>query len=77
MTDWLLCDGRSLRVDEYPDLFDLIGYAYGGRGETFKIPDLLESGSLASIETNTAMVVSGNEHFPTIYSVHRRLEQNG
>jgi microcystin-dependent protein len=36
---WLLCDGRSLSVNDYPDLFELIGYNFGGSGNTFNIPD--------------------------------------
>lgn len=38
-SNWALCDGRSLKVDEYYELFEAIGYVYGGEGGTFKIPD--------------------------------------
>lgn len=37
---WLLCDGRSLSVASYPELFAMIGYTYGGSGGSFNIPDL-------------------------------------
>lgn len=38
---WLMCDGRKLKVSEYPELFALIGAAYGGDGRTtFAVPDL-------------------------------------
>lgn len=36
---WLKCDGRELFVVEYPDLFETIGYLYGGSGDKFNIPD--------------------------------------
>lgn len=36
---WLLCDGRSLDITEYSQLFALIGYAYGGSGSSFNIPN--------------------------------------
>jgi len=42
---WMLCDGRSLAVRDYPLLFRRIGWAYGlgsdpvGRS-TFRVPDL-------------------------------------
>ncbi|CCG40578.1 phage tail protein [Magnetospirillum molischianum] len=39
--NFLPCDGRTLKVADYPALFSLIGTLYGGDGTTdFKIPDL-------------------------------------
>lgn len=36
-----LCDGQLLPVDEYPDLFNLLGTRYGGDGQVlFALPDL-------------------------------------
>lgn len=40
---WLMCDGASINVDEYPDLFAMIGTRYGGTGGsggTFSLPDM-------------------------------------
>ena len=38
---WMPCDGRSLVIREYVDLFSLIGTAYGGDGIShFPLPDL-------------------------------------
>jgi microcystin-dependent protein len=41
---WLLCDGRAVRRDLYPDLFDEIGEDHGaGDGEeTFNLPNFLD-----------------------------------
>ncbi|MEW6735048.1 MAG: phage tail protein [Acidobacteriota bacterium] len=36
---WMLCDGRSILVSEYPELFAVIGYLYGGQDGSFSIPD--------------------------------------
>lgn len=36
---WLVCDGRSISMEEYEDLYDVIGYSFGGSGSTFKLPD--------------------------------------
>ncbi len=36
---WMLCDGKSLEVSQYPDLFAVLGYLYGGGEDNFKIPD--------------------------------------
>lgn len=38
---WLLCDGASYSVDDYPDLFALIGYQFGGSGSNFNVPDMV------------------------------------
>lgn len=38
--DWNLCDGTTLQVSQYQALFALIGYTYGGSGQTFQLPDL-------------------------------------
>jgi len=37
---YLLCEGQSLSASAYPDLFATIGYAYGGSGSSFNIPNL-------------------------------------
>jgi hypothetical protein len=37
---WLPCDGKSLSVKEYRDLYDAIGTSHGGDGITFRVPDL-------------------------------------
>jgi len=35
---WHYCDGSSLPVWQFPALFDLIGYQFGGSGELFQLP---------------------------------------
>lgn len=38
---WAFCDGSILQIMDYLELFNLIGTAYGGDGETtFAVPDL-------------------------------------
>ncbi len=37
---WMACDGRSLPVQQYPELFNVLGYRYGGKDEVFNIPDI-------------------------------------
>ena len=39
---YLLCDGASLSTSQYPDLFQAIGYTFGGSGSSFNLPDLRE-----------------------------------
>lgn len=41
-TGWLICDGTLLNKTTYPELFNAIGYSFGGEdgGATFGLPDL-------------------------------------
>lgn len=36
---WVLCNGASLLTADYPNLFAVIGYTYGGSGGSFVVPD--------------------------------------
>lgn len=38
-TNFLLCEGATISKAAYPDLFDVIGYDYGGSGDNFKLPN--------------------------------------
>ena len=38
---WKWCDGATYDKDLYVDLFDLIGYTYGGSGQNFQVPNCL------------------------------------
>lgn len=38
---WLPCDGRTVKIREYPDLYTVVGDTFGGNGKTtFCLPDL-------------------------------------
>jgi microcystin-dependent protein len=36
---WLICNGNPYDKDEYSDLFNAIGYTYGGSGQFFNVPN--------------------------------------
>lgn len=38
-TGYLLCDGAAYLVADYPDLFNVIQYTFGGAGASFNVPD--------------------------------------
>ena len=38
-TGWLMCDGNSYTSSAYPELFAVIGTAYGGSGGNFNVPN--------------------------------------
>lgn len=45
LNNFMQCDGRSLSVQEYPELFAVIGTQYGGDGvNTFNLPTLENQG---------------------------------
>ncbi len=55
---WVFCDGQELQVEEYQDLYEVIGVAYGGDGvSTFKIPKLRHGQARKKAEASIA------EHF--------------
>lgn len=37
---WALCHGGGLPKADYPELFAMIGYTYGGEGDEFGVPDM-------------------------------------
>ena len=37
---WLLCNGASILKNEYLNLYNAIGYTYGGSGNNFNVPDI-------------------------------------
>ena len=36
---WLLCNGQSISKTKYKNLFEIIGYKFGGSNDNFNIPD--------------------------------------
>jgi hypothetical protein len=60
-TGWLVCNGATLRIADYSDLFNAIGITYGGNGTaTFILPDLRDEFIRGS--SNTRIVGSTEEH---------------
>ena len=41
-TNWLICDGSSRSTTTYSALFAIIGYAFGGSGANFNLPNLIQ-----------------------------------
>lgn len=51
---FLIADGRSLKKAEYTELFDVIGYTYGGSGDNFNLPNFADGKFMRSIGGNAA-----------------------
>lgn len=49
---FLIADGRSLKKSEYAELFTVIGYTYGGRGDNFSLPNFSDGKFMRSIGGN-------------------------
>jgi microcystin-dependent protein len=67
--NFLWCDGSAYPTAEYPSLFALIGYTYGGSGDTFSVPDLRNktfvgadlTSSLTTTYAGSSVITSGNK----------------
>ncbi len=51
---FLIADGRSLKKAEYTELFDVIGYTYGGSGQSFNLPNFADGKFMRGIGGNAA-----------------------
>ncbi len=63
---WLLCDGRIVSKYLYYRLFERIGYAFGGSGEFFRLPDLRNK---VIGFTNTTYDASANRTIGNVYDI--------
>jgi len=60
----LYCDGSSYLISDYQDLFNKIGYAYGGSGASFNVPNMKNfyllggNGSLNGVSASN--LITGN-----------------
>ena len=51
---FLIADGRSLKKSEYAELFNVLGYIYGGSGENFNLPNFADGKFMRGIGGNAA-----------------------
>lgn len=51
---FMIADGRSLKKAEYTELFDVIGYTYGGSGDNFSLPNFADGKFMRGIGGNAA-----------------------
>lgn len=57
---YLLCDGASYKVAEYPDLYAVIGNTYGGDSTNFNVPDYRET-VLVGVGENTTDTIADHD----------------
>lgn len=51
---FMIADGRSLKKSEYSELFNVLGYVYGGSGENFNLPNFADGKFMRGIGGNAA-----------------------
>lgn len=56
---YLLADGASYKTTDYPELFNIIGYTYGGSDDTFNVPNLCDGRFLEGSDTSGEYVEAG------------------
>ena len=54
--NYLWCDGSPLYIGNYTDLFNVIGFTYGGGGNFFNLPNLLQKFPIGSKDTSNMSV---------------------
>ena len=57
---YLLCNGASYKVADYPDLYAVIGNTYGGDTENFNVPDYRET-VLVGVGENTTDTIASHD----------------
>lgn len=57
---YLLCDGASYLVKDYPDLYAVIGNTYGGDDANFNVPDYRET-VLVGVGENTTDTIASHD----------------
>ena len=50
---FMFCDGRALDITEYAELFEVIGYTFGGSGDIFNLPNLCGKTLVGLNDSNT------------------------
>jgi microcystin-dependent protein len=63
---WLLCDGRSLTIQQFTALYSLLGVKFGGNASTtFFLPNLTNSAPITATGQPTAYYIATEGIYPT------------
>jgi microcystin-dependent protein len=57
---WLRCDGASYSTVDYPELFQVLAYTFGGSGASFNVPNQIQSSdgvTLIGMGTGTGLTL--------------------
>jgi microcystin-dependent protein len=65
---YLSCDGSSYNIDDYPELFAVLGYDFGGSGANFNVPDLIGKTLIGAGGSFSPQSVGGEEEHTLVES---------
>jgi microcystin-dependent protein len=54
---WLLCNGQTVASATYPQLYEVIGFSYGGDATNFKLPDLTNKAIYGAASSPSTSIV--------------------
>ena len=75
-SNWLLCNGQSVSKNTYPTLFSRIGYTFGGIGDFFNLPNLINRFPIGAGELYTANSTGGNKDQIVVGHQHTATAQS-
>ena len=63
---WALCNGETVLISEYVELFSVIGNTYGGNGvQNFNLPNLTGVANSGEPAATVNYIISTTGFFPT------------
>lgn len=74
---WLLCDGAPLQTAQYPELFAVIGYSWGGSGGTFNAPNFSGRMPIGTNASHPLAQTGGTENTTLIAHAHTMTHDHG
>ena len=74
---WLFCDGDEYAVSAQNDLYNAIGYQYGGSGANFNVPDLRDRMPRGSASTSSGLGVNAGSDTVTLATANMPSHLHG
>ena len=74
---WLFCNGAEYAVSAQNDLYNAIGYQYGGSGANFNVPDLRDRMPRGSASTSSGLGVNAGSDTVTLATTNMPSHLHG